>query len=83
MPATGPQLTAARALLQWTQADLAEHSKVALSTIRRLEAMGGPLSANHATIDAVLRALTDAGVILLNDGDIEDGGRGVRLRKKD
>lgn len=79
MTATGPQITAARALLQWTQSDLAERSKVALSTIKRLEAMDGPLSANPTTIDAVLRAIEEAGVILIP----ENGeGRGVRLRKR-
>lgn len=81
MHATGPQIVAARALLQWTQSELAERSKVAASTIKRLEAMAGPLSANPATIDAILRALAEAGVMLLDEGDMTDGGRGVRLVK--
>ncbi len=42
MPATGPQIVAARSLLQWNQTELAERSKVAVSTIKRLEAMPGP-----------------------------------------
>lgn len=81
MPATGPQIVAARALLQWKQADLAERSGVAVSTIKRLEAMSGPLTANRSTIGAILAALEAGGIVLLSDGETLDGGRGVRLRK--
>lgn len=69
------QCRMARAALQIGVRDLAEMSKVAASTIARLEA-GDELKPR--TVEAIQRALEDAGVIFV----AENGeGPGVRLRK--
>jgi hypothetical protein len=59
---TSAQLKAARVLLEWRQVDLAEQSGIALITIKRLEAISGPLRARQRTIDALQHALERAGV---------------------
>jgi transcriptional regulator with XRE-family HTH domain len=75
---TGEQIKAARALLRMEQRDLSEAAGVSLDTVKRLEQMRGRISANTATEDAIRRALSAAGVIVLD----ENGeGAGVRLRK--
>lgn len=76
---TRAQIRAARALLGWSQADLAERAGVSLPTIKRLEPGDEPLTGSHQTIDAIRRALETAGVIFV----AENGeGPGVRLRKR-
>lgn len=79
MTLTGEQLKAARALLRWDQKDLVAASKVSLATVKRLEAMPGPLQANAVTIEALMRALSAVGVEFIDDGL---GEVGVVLRKK-
>ena len=75
---TGEQIRAARALCRMEQAALAAAAGVSLPTVKRLEAMQGPISANTSTEAALRRALGEAGVIFLD----ENGeGPGVRLRK--
>lgn len=69
---TSEQLKAARAMLRWGQRDLANASEVSLPTIKRLEAVPGPIGANAPTLAALRRALEAAGVEFLN-------GTGVRL----
>jgi predicted transcriptional regulator len=69
---------AARAMLGWSQADLAAASGVSLPTIARLEAEDGDLGGRASTGDAIRAALESAGVIFV----AENGeGAGVRLRK--
>ena len=72
---TSEQIRAARALLRWEQKDLAEASKVSLPTVKRLEGKAGEMRANAVTLDALERALTNAGIEFTN-GDAP----GVRLR---
>lgn len=75
---TGEQIRAARALLRMEQSALAEAAGVSLETIKRLEKMRGPISANTSTEAALRRVFTAAGAILID----ENGeGPGVRLRK--
>ncbi len=75
---TGEQLRAARALLRIEQRGLAEAAGVSLETIKRLEGIKGPVSANTATVEKITRALQRAGLIFIP----ENGeGPGVRLRK--
>lgn len=75
---TGEQIRAARALLRMEQAALAEAAAVSLETIKRLEKMRGPISANTTTEAALRRVFTAAGAILID----ENGeGPGVRLKK--
>jgi hypothetical protein len=75
---TSEQIRAARALLRWEQADLAEASGISLPTIKRLEVQPGPLPAQRATIDALKSALERQGIAFLGE---DGGGRGVRLRR--
>jgi transcriptional regulator with XRE-family HTH domain len=61
------------------QAELASRAEVSAQTVKRLERMDGPISANTGTEAAVRRALEAAGVIFLD----ENGeGPGVRLRRQ-
>ena len=74
---TGPQIRAARALLQWSAEDLSRQSAVSVRTIRRAELAGHITSMTAANDLAVRRALETAGVEFI---DANGGGPGVRLR---
>jgi transcriptional regulator with XRE-family HTH domain len=75
---TAEQLRAARAMLKMEQRELAEMSGVSIDTIKRLERMDGPLSAQTTTVDAIQRVLLKEGVIFLpENGDLP----GVKLRR--
>lgn len=76
---TGEQIRAARALARLEQAALVDASGISLPTIKRLEKMVGPISANTGTETAIRKALEGAGVIFID----ENGeGPGVRLKKR-
>ena len=73
------QVKAARALLDWSQGDLAQACGISEPTIKRLEASDGDLGGRAETAEAIRTALEDAGIIFVP----ENGeGAGVRLRKK-
>lgn len=77
---TGAQIRAGRALVDWTGAELARASGVSLQTIRRMEGEVGTSRSSTANIQAVRRALEEAGVEF-TDADAGEGiGPGVRLR---
>ena len=76
---TAAQCRAARALLDWNQAELSERANVALSTVRRFEKSANQPIANN--LAAIRSALEFAGVIFLDDGQSANGGPGVRLVK--
>ena len=59
---TSGQIKAARALVGWTARDLAAKAEIGFSTMIRLESADGVPSGNIKTIDAVKKALEDAGV---------------------
>jgi transcriptional regulator with XRE-family HTH domain len=73
------QVKAARALLGWSQADLAQHSRVSEPTIARLESLEGKLGGRKATAEMIRRALENAGVEFIDENG---GGIGVRLRRR-
>jgi predicted transcriptional regulator len=73
------QIKAARALLAWSQEDLATASDISVPTIKRLEAADGSLGGRTDTAERLVRALVAAGVEFLEENG---GGAGVRLRKK-
>jgi transcriptional regulator with XRE-family HTH domain len=73
---TAEQCRAARALLDWGQADLAEKAGVGIVTVRQLEA--GSHDARRATLQVIRHALELAGVEFIDENG---GGPGVRLRK--
>ena len=70
------QLKAARALLSWSQADLAQHSGVSEPTIARIESEDGFLYGKVDTIEKILDAISKAGVNLTAQSG---GGFGVQL----
>ena len=72
------QIKAARALLGWSQEDLAKAANVSIPTIKRLEAVDGPLRGRDETVDKIVFAILSAGVEIIDENG---GGAGVRLRK--
>ena len=57
------QIRAARSLIGWEQNELAVQSGVAISTIRRIEALkDAPIAANFDTIEKIRRAFERAGI---------------------
>ena len=74
---TGNQLKAARALIGWSQAQVAEAAGLSVPTVKRAEGQAA-LSASTEAIAAIRSALEAAGVeFIADDGE----GVGVRLRK--
>jgi outer membrane receptor for Fe3+-dicitrate len=76
-PLTSAQIRAARALIRWRAEDLARHSSVSVTTVRRAELMPSKTALTRANDQAIRRALEQAGVEFI---DAEGGGPGVRLR---
>ena len=74
---TAAQMRAGRALIEWSQQELAERAGVSLPTIKRMEKVGPGRSAGD-TIEAVQSALESAGVQFIPENG---GGAGVRLAK--
>lgn len=74
------QVKAARALLGWSQRDLAEASGVSEPTIKRLEAGDGDLGGRADTGASIREALEEAGVRFIPENG---GGAGVRLSNPD
>ena len=72
---TSELIRAARALLRWSQGDLARISGVSVPTIKRLEGVTGVLAAHSSTVTALRRALESEGVEFINGN-----APGVRLR---
>lgn len=71
------QVKAARAMLGWSQSDLAERSGVSLPTLKRLESADGDLGGRSDTSDKILTALSEGGIVF----DLAAGaGPGVRLK---
>lgn len=71
------QMRAGRALVDWSQTDLAERAGIAVATIKRMERLGtGRSSADN--VMAVQRALEAAGVQFIPENG---GGEGVRRAK--
>jgi transcriptional regulator with XRE-family HTH domain len=76
---TTRQIKAARALLGWSQADLARSSRVSEPTIARLESVEGELGGREGTTEKIRIALQTAGIDFIEENG---GGLGVRLRKR-
>jgi transcriptional regulator with XRE-family HTH domain len=73
------QIKAARALLDWSQEQLASEADVSVPTIKRLEAQDGPLGGRSETGDKIRAALQAAGIEFIDENG---GGPGVRLRRR-
>ena len=74
------QIRAARALLGWSQHDLAKATNLGIATIQRIEGAKGRMAGAANSLWKIERALEEAGVIFLPGND--SGGVGVRLRKE-
>jgi predicted transcriptional regulator len=74
------QIKAARALLGWSQDDLARIAGVSIPTIKRLEAVDGPLGGRGKTSERIISSISSAGIEFIDENG---GGLGVRLRKAD
>ena len=73
------QVKAARALLGWSQDDLAKHSRVSAPTVKRLEATEGDIGGRAEIGESLVSALQEAGVEFIPENG---GGSGVRLTKR-
>ena len=73
------QIKAARALLAWSQEELASAASVSIPTVKRLEAQDGPLGGRDETGSKIRCALEAAGIEFIEENG---GGPGVRLRKR-
>jgi predicted transcriptional regulator len=73
---TPEQCRAARALLNWSQQELADSAAVGIVTVRQLEAaLHEP---RRSTLNVIRLAFEKAGVEFIDENG---GGAGVRLRK--
>ena len=73
--ASARQIRAARALLGWSQQDLADHATLSLNAVVRLET--GKADTRLSTLTAIQKALVNAGIEFL---PASAKGEGVRLR---
>jgi transcriptional regulator with XRE-family HTH domain len=73
------QIKAARALLGWSQAELAHRSGVSEPTIARLESAEGELGGREGTGEKIRGAIERGGVQFIDENG---GGPGVRLKKR-
>jgi transcriptional regulator with XRE-family HTH domain len=71
------QIRAARALLGWSQSQLANAAGVGLATLQRIEQSEGVVKGNFATVLKIQNALEQAGIHFTDD---EAGEIGVRLQ---
>ncbi len=73
------QMKAARALLAWSQEDLAFASGVSEPTIARLESTDGPIGGRAETGEKLVSAMEKAGIEFIAENG---GGAGVRMKKR-
>lgn len=73
---TREQSRAARGLLDWSQAELAEAAIIGVVTVRQFET--GAHEPRRLTLHAIKQAFEAAGVEFIDENG---GGPGVRLRK--
>jgi DNA-binding XRE family transcriptional regulator len=87
---TGEQIRAGRALARIEQAELARRCGLSLETIKRLERIRGPVEANIRTLNAIVGAFGEIGILFeaCEEGGVgvcrpPDGGRtGLGLRER-
>ena len=72
------QIKAARALLNWSQEQLAHAAGISIPTIKRLEAQDGQLGGREETAMRILGSMRAAGIEFIDENG---GGLGVRLKK--
>jgi transcriptional regulator with XRE-family HTH domain len=75
---TPSQIRATRLLLGWRPIDLARASGLSEIAIKNIEA--GLTQPRRSTLDRLLAAFDQAGVMFLESGDVKDGGPGLRFK---
>lgn len=70
---TSEQIRAARAMLKWTAADLAERAGVGIATIRRMEIEAGVPSCNAKILEKMQIVLQQAGIGFIGSPDSNPG----------
>ena len=78
LPITIEQLRGGRALLGWSQSQLAQRAELSLPTVKRVEAGKGPRVSEQARL-RLQGALESGGVEFIAENGC---GPGVRLRKR-
>lgn len=73
---TGRQIQAARAMLGWSQQKLADRALISRNAVNRIE--NDRVDARMDTVDAIMKALSKAGIQFINEPSFE----GVRLRTR-
>ncbi|HEV7246585.1 MAG TPA: helix-turn-helix domain-containing protein [Shinella sp.] len=74
------QIRAARSMLGMTQAELAKVAGISTTGLNNIER--GNADPKASTLRAIQSALEQAGIIFQADGEMTNGGRGVRLSGK-
>ena len=74
---TSAQIRAARGMLEWTRADLAEKSGVGFSSMQRLESANAVPGAQFKTLEAIKDAFEKAGIEFIGT---PESGAGVRWK---
>ncbi|RZN21131.1 helix-turn-helix transcriptional regulator [Bradyrhizobium sp. Leo121] len=77
---TAEQIRAGRALLGKTQSKLAERAGISTTGLNNIER--GNADPKASTLRAIEAALSEDGIIFLGDGQLVEGGPGVRLAKR-
>jgi predicted transcriptional regulator len=77
---SGAQVRAARALIGWTQVELARTAGLSEISIKHIER--GKTDPRSSTMEAIQVAFEQAGVVFLDAGDTRNGGPGVRLKSQ-
>ena len=72
------EIRAGRALLGWSQLQLAQAASLGVATVRRLEAAGNEIRGSAETVWKIQKALEAAGVEFIP----EEAGRGPGVRLK-
>jgi transcriptional regulator with XRE-family HTH domain len=78
---TSEQLRAARAMVRMDQKTLADAAGISVPTLKRLEAGNGPIATSHQNAENLRRALEVSGIIFQAEGELIDGGPGIRLQR--
>ena len=76
---SGRQIRAARALLGWSQAELASFAGISTPTVGRIEAKTGPVGGRIDTAVKLIRTLEAAGIVFVSE---EEGGPGVLFPRR-
>ena len=75
-----PEIRAARALLGWSQLDLAKAASIGVATVRRIEGPGADIRGSVAVVWKIQTALESAGVEFIPADATK--GPGVRLKHR-